>query len=361
MGKAFYNLDDVRSISILDVCETFGVSVEKQGKSHFCKLRSEKTASCKLNINNIDGYDTFHDFGSGVHGDVIKFVAEYLGCDWQRALEELASSFNIAPVNNTEYMNRNELTDIEYKKIGVYGDLATKNFDFDLEKYSFESAQKYSEKFAMTVNQLRKEYPSKYAYEIIKKRAIPHVYTMRNDYYFYLYTRISFQKSLVGYFDINNMPADDLKQCTALCKKLIQAEALLKKALRGTDIVYSFKEYDVRLDLKKIFYGEISFEIGERSYAELKKESRLQGVDLRYRTVSVDDYLALNEYGINSVLHAAFLKDDKVNLTFLPEHSEQIDKCIDLYRKSQDLDKAVSDEVKKPDGSNKENRAFEER
>lgn len=331
MGKAFYNLDDIRSIPLLDICEMFGVDVQRQGKSYFCKLRDEKTASCKLYVGSPGETDSFYDFGSNVGGDVIRFVSEALGCDWQAALEEIASRFDIAPVNNTEYMTRSELTDLEYKKIGVHGDLATKNFDFDLEKYSMESAQKFSEKYAMSVNQLRKDYPAKYAYDVMKKRAIPFVYSLRNQYYFKLYCWLSLQKSLTGHFDINNVSNKDMQECKELCHKLEQAEMLLRKALRGTDIVYSYREYNLYQDLTKLHLGQLSFEVGDKSYSDLKRDARKQGVDLMYRSVPIEDYLSLKEYGIDIISHAAFLKNDDVNLVFLPEQSELIDQCIELY------------------------------
>lgn len=331
--KAFYNLEDLNSISILDVCEHFGVPVEKKGNSYFCKLRNEKTASCKLYLNNADRHDSFFDFGSSVGGNVIKFVSECLGCDWQAAVETLANAFNIEPVNNTEYYNRNDLTDREWKKIGVCGDLASKNFEFNLEKFSLESTQKYSEKYSMSVNQLRKDYPYKYEVDIIKKRAIPHVYSLRNNYYFKLYSCLSLQKSILGYFDINNVSQNELEELKGLCKEVTQAEGLLKKALRGTDINYTVKEYNVLEDLKKVYYGEIAFEIGANSYAEVKFASQRHGTDLRYRSVSMYEYLQLADYDINSVMHAAFVKGNNVNIAFLPEQGELIDVLIDLCQK----------------------------
>lgn len=338
MGKAFYNLDEVRDISILEVCDHFGVQYQKQGRSYFCKLRDEKTASCKLNVDTKYGYDTFKDFGSGKFGDVIAFVQEYLGCDWQTALEELASSFNIQPQNNTDYFRRNELTDKEYEKIGIYGDLATKNFDFDLTTFSVESAEKYAQKYAMSVNELRKKHPNKYLYEVVAKRAFPHINKMRHNYYFSIYTCLSFQKDILGRFDINNVPKEDLDALEKECKGLIHAEALLKKALMGTGYVYPFKKYDVRLDLKKIHCGEISIELGANSYSEIQREVSLQGVFQKYKKdVDLFDYLSLKEYGIDSVQHAAFLKGGKVNLVFMPENSLLIDEIflrrnVDLLR-----------------------------
>lgn len=340
MSKNFYNLDDVRNISILDVCEQYGVLVQKQGKSYFCKLRDEKTASCKLNINTRYGYDTFKDFGSGAYGDVITFVQELRGHkDWQDALDDLAQTFNVQPQNNTDYMQRNELTDLEYKKIGIYGDLATKNFDFDLEKFSLESAENYAKKYTMSVNELRQKHPNKYLYEVLMKRAFPHIHKLRHEYYFGLHTCLSLQKDILGHFDINKVSEADMDRFKKECKNLIQAESLLKKALKGTGYVYPFREYDVRLDLQKIYTGEIPIELGVNSYSEIKQEVAVQGVYQRYRSVSLSDYLSLKEYGIDSVKHAAFLKGDKVNLVFMPENGERIDKCIALYNKAKDLEK----------------------
>lgn len=329
MAKAFYNLDDVRGISILDVCEAYGVLVQRQGKSYFCKIRNEKTASCKLNLNTRFGYDTFKDFGSNAYGDVIAFVQEVCGFkEWQEALEDLAQKFNIQPQNNTEYMQRNELTDREYGKIGIYGDLATKNFDFDLDTFTLESAEKYAQKYAMSVNELRQKHPNKYLYDVIMKRAFPYIHKMRHDYYFSLYTGLSFQKEIFGHFDINNVPQEDLDRYKQLCHDLIQAESLLKKALKGTGYEYPFKTYDVRSDLQKIYKGEIPIEIGVNSYADIKQEVSVQGVYQRYRSVSLDDYLTLKEYDIDSVKHAAFLKNDKVNLVFMPENELLIEELI---------------------------------
>ena len=340
----FYDLNEVKSLSILDVCDMLGIPVKSIGGSHWCKLRNERTESCKLYVDTDEGYDSFCDFGNGKKGgNVINFTSEYLGCDWQEALETLAEYFHIPPINNTQYMTRSELTDPEYRKIGVYGDLATKNFDFDLEKYSLESAQKFSEMYAMSVNQLRKEYPNKYEFDIMRKRAIPFVYSLRNQYYFKIYCILSVQKSLTGHFDINNVSKEDMEECKKLCKQLTQAELLLKKALQGTDIVYSFRKYNVLSDLRDIYLGKVSFEIGEKTYSDLKRESKKYGVDLRYRSVSIDEYLSLKEYGIDSVPHGAFLKKDIVNLVFLPEQGELIDKCVDLHKKCRSLDAQTLD------------------
>lgn len=336
MAKFFYDLDEIRNISILDVCEHLGVLVEKQGSSVFCKLRDERTASCRLYLNNSNGKDSFYDFGASVGGDVIKFVAEYKGLTWQSALEELASMFGIEPVNNIEFMTRTELTDLEYSKIGVYGDRATKNFDFDLDNFSLESNKRFSEKYSMPVNELRKLYPDIYALNVLRKKAIPFVYRLRNDYYFELFNVVQSQKNYYGSFNIEKVLNDELEDCSKACKEVILAEKLLDKALKGTDITYSFKEYDVKSDMQHIHDGKISFEIGPCSYVDIKRESKVLGTELvnnKKTAITVNEYFELGEHGINTVPHAAFVQGEKVNLVYLPENAPYIDMCIDTYRK----------------------------
>lgn len=334
---AFENWDEIRMISILDVCSTLGIPVQQNGRSYWCKLRPEEGhASCKLYFDSANG-DSFCDFGNCKNGgDVIKFAAEWLGVDYQAASEQLARSFNIAPLDNTQYFNRNEVGDHEWKKLGVYGDLATKNMDLNLDKYSFEYIRNLSEMYNMPVNQLRKEHSAVYIRDIIRKRAIPTVYQMRNTYYFAVYCCLASQKALTGKFDINNVPHEDMEELKKLCAEVTQGEFILRKALKGTDVRYSYKDYNVLTDLKKIYCGDISFEIGEKTYVDVKKESWRYGADLQYRSISVDDYLALDAFGINSILHAAYLRKDRVNLVFLPEQGPLIEKCIEQFEDYKD-------------------------
>lgn len=334
----FYDLDEVKSIPILDVCDFLGIPWKRSGKTYWCKLRPEEnTASCQLNVENGSKHDWFYDHGSHVGGDVIRFAQECIGCSWQDALDNLAGTFGVQSLSNSDYMNRTELSDHEYKKIGVYGDLATKNMEFPFDKYSIEYIKKMSEMFSMPVNQLRKEFPDRYAIDIMYKRAIPTVYRMRNTYYFALYCAMASQKAVTGKFDINNVPPKEMADLQALCKEVTQGEKILGKALKGTGIHYSYRDYNIAKDLAGIHLGKIEFEIGEHTYADLKRGSKYHGVNIAYRPVSVAEYLTLGGMGLNSIYHAAYLRNDRVNIAFWAENEPEVDKLLDRYEKDKEL------------------------
>lgn len=336
LAKNFYDLDEIRSISILEVCDTFGVKVNR---AKMCSLRSEKTPSCKLYTDNRGGFDHFHDFGDGSHGDVIVFVSRVTGSDWQTALETLAGIYGIEPVNNIEYQNRNELTNAQYAKIGIYGDLATKNLDIDLERFSVESAQKYSDKYRMTVNELRREYPEVYTYKILMGRALPFVSDMRNDYYTELYNHYSLALALnIG--DPRKLDERKVEEFSKLQKELDTAEKLLHKAAEGTSVkeTLKYRKYNVIEDYEALIDGKISFQVGSLSYHDLKCKAREHDEVLRYRSVPSGDYFKLACGLLNDVHHAAFLKGDSVNLVFLPEQDLVIDNCIDALKVEKQVD-----------------------
>lgn len=343
MTKNFYDLDQVRSLSILEVAELCGIDVKRVGRSYWCKLRSEKTASTKLFLDNPSGYHSFFDFGVNEGGDVIAFASKAMSVEWQNALEFLAESFYIEPINNIEYQNRNELTDYQYEKIGIQGDLATKNLDFDLEKYSMESAQKFSDKYHMTVNKLRTTYPEFYTYKILMGKAIPFVSNLRNEYYAKLYNHYLLAKSL-NVTNPTELSDSSLSKFEKFRVELTNAEKLLHKAAKGTSMEerLPLKQYDVRTDYQALIEGVVSFQIGDISYNDIKQQARQQDVVVHYRSVMLDDYLSLRREGITDVPHAAFVRGDKVNLVFLPEHSISIENFIESHQVKKEIDKVVA-------------------
>lgn len=326
MVKNFYDLDQIRSIPIKEVANVLGVSVNRYNK---CKIRDEKTASVQLYTKNSNGYDRFWDFGINEGGDVIVFASMVLGSDWQTALETLAESFGIEPVNNTEYQNRSELTNAQYMRIGVYGDLATKNLDFDLERYSMESAQKYSEKYHMTVNELRKTYPEFYTHKILRGRVLPFVSEMRNSYYSELYGHFLLAQAL-GVQDATELPPQQLEKFGQMQRELEAVEKLLHKAAMGTSMEETLPvmKYDVKEDYLAVINGKVPFQVGPVSYNDMKHQARANDEILRYRSTPRDAYFAMLREGLEDVPHAAFQQGEEVNLAFLPEHSAVIERFI---------------------------------
>ena len=324
-GKRFFDLEEVRSLSITEVCAAFGISVNRGG---FIKLRpEEKTASTKLYINKGNGHDRFYDFGSQKGGDCINLVQEYTQCSWQSALEAVADIFGIQPVNNSEYDQRGTLNNLQWAKLGIDGDMVTKNLDFDLERFSPESALKYAGKYQMTVNELRESNPSFYIAAIIRNRAFPHVYGLRNAYFMQIHSEQSFIKSITG--NTAPTPSDRfLKEIEVQRKTVVTAEKLLRMALRGTDVKFASREYNVEKDWEDMLRGQISFEVGPKTNVEIKQYAQKEHLDVLYRKISVDEYYTPDVEDLEDASFAAFLKGETVNLVYTSKEAEQIDRLF---------------------------------
>lgn len=308
-----------------EVCAAFGIPIER---GNFIKLRlDENTASTKLYLNKGSGHDRFYDFGSHIGGDCINLVQEYTRCSWQDAIEAVADAFGIQPVNNFDYEQRGVLTDRQWAKLGVYGDMVSKNLDFDLERFSPESAAKYAAKYRMPVNELREKQPKFYIAAILRNRAFPHVYDLRNGYYMQIHSEQSLHKQIAGYADQKFLSDDRKQELEKACRDLVSAEKLLKMALRGTDVRFTFREYNLEKDWEDVLQGKISFEVGPTNNIDIKKYAQKNNLELMYAKISEDEYFALPS---DEVPHAAFLKRDSINLVYTSREAEQIEKMFGI-------------------------------
>ena len=276
------------------------------------------------------------------------------GTDRQGAFDWLGQTFHIAPRNNTEYEIRNELTNAQYACIGIQGDLATKNFDFDLEKYSLESAQKFADKYRMTVNELRTKYPNVYTHKILMAKALPYVSELRNNYYMRLYNYHILAKAM-GVKDPMQILGASRKEFEGLKDELARADKLLYKAAKGTSLEerLTTHKYDVQQDYEDIVNGKIPFEIGPVSYFVIKQQARLNDEVVHYRSVAADDYAKLEKI-MAEIPHAAFVKGSQVNLCFLQDMSLTIEQCLKALPVKDSVEKAVAEAVSKSEaGENK--------
>lgn len=334
--KRFFDLEEIRSLPIKDVCTSFGIPVER---GNFIKLRpEERTASTKLYTNNSKGHDTFKDFGSGAYGDCINLIEHWLGCSWQSALESIADTFGIQPVNNFDYEQRGILNDAQWAKIGVYGDKVAKNLDIDLEKFSPDSALKYASKYQMTVNQLREDNPNFYIAAILRNKAFPCVYGMRNAYFMTIYQEQTLQKSIAGCSKLELLSESSANDIEATRQRLTSAEKLLKLALRGTDLKFSSREYNLEKDWEDMLAGKISFEIGPNNNIEIKNRAKKDNLDVLYNKIPANDYFTLVPMESTDLPYAAFLKGDTVNLVYTSREANEMDNIFHLSQSSPEKD-----------------------
>lgn len=310
-----YDTAELKAIPIDEVCRAYGIEVKNRGGGLWCAIRDEKTPSCKLYMQN----NTFCDFGNAnFGGDTITLTKFVFSCDTKQAIEKLAQTFGIQPIRRDNYDVDVALSNWQYAEIGLYGDLASKNFDFDIDKYGIESVRKFAQKYSMTMNELKKEYPKVYE-NVLKARALPFLRARANDYYVSLHTHDLLCSELN--IDFAQKP-NELERFADNVKELNQAEKIMQQALQDTQIKRRPKTYNALEDLTAIRTGKLTPDIGNTIYSELKNREALLGRQLQYKEVPVEQYRHAN---LTDIPHSAFLKKDKVNVCFSEDYKQQIE------------------------------------
>lgn len=313
-----YDLSRIRDISILDVCQSMGIQVETRGGRSWCKIREERTASTLLHPEK----NTFHDFGTGQHGDAIDLVSTVQGVNKGDAIRFLADTFHIVP--ETGIQRDAGLSDWEYRQIGLAGDLATKNMDFDLERQDVEKVSRLSQRYSMPLNDLRRQYP--WAYEqILREKAIPYVKVQRYNYYLEVYTQGRLVKEVGAEQLFHSQQIQDA--LSSRISQLQRAEGILRRACENTALrAYPVGQYEPVQDLIRIQNGEIKIPLGEHTYWEMNKIAGENHTAVKYRTVAFTEYLSGKLEGFT---HSAFLKQDAVVVGYLESDYRQIKPVLD--------------------------------
>lgn len=79
-----------QSITMRDACEMYGYPVNRSNKA-VCPFHNDKNASMHV----YPGSRGFYCFSCGAHGDVIDFVSQLFGLDFQNALRKLNDDFSL--------------------------------------------------------------------------------------------------------------------------------------------------------------------------------------------------------------------------------------------------------------------------
>lgn len=83
------------AVSMIDVCHQYGIPVDSGGFA-CCPFHGEKTGSLKI----YPGQRGWYCFGCHKGGDVIDFVGQYFGLDFQKAMLKLNDDFLLGlPIN----------------------------------------------------------------------------------------------------------------------------------------------------------------------------------------------------------------------------------------------------------------------
>ena len=266
----------IKQISLLDLLDRYGIKVDR---NNFFKVRDEKTSSARFYAET----NSWYDFGANVGGDIIDLVKFVEQVNTKQAIQIISTHFALPTQtleNGKKYLSNNQ-----YKRIGLYGDRASKNYDFrengqDLFSiYTKEQMLRISQKLSIPMNQLFMEYPKTYA-KVIRTRAIPFVHGEYQAYLHSLYTYSQYMNS-DNKFD---------KDFTRICAKESFADyqeriEILDKAIYGTDIT-GLQHPNFERDLEQIQKGLIAVEISEYPYRDLLT---LPGANVRI-ALDIDTY-----------------------------------------------------------------------
>jgi hypothetical protein len=321
----FYDLNRLKQIPITDVAQRLGVALERRHNGTWCKVRKESVPSTIIHTEK----NTFYDFGTNTGGDVISFVGYVAELERKDAIRQLAEMYHIEPMNPRTGMASSELTDWEYMQIGIYGDLATKNFDFDMERMPIERVYEISNTYAMPMNELKKKHTKTYE-RIMRQKALPYVRELRNSYFLHVWDRYQMAQAvgspqLFYEGDLQSAFADDLRE-------LIGAERILARAVKDTSIkLRDAREYDPVKDLELLSNGEVKPGLSTVNYDEIQAASKETGCPVKYRTM---DYMAYINSDLSQHFHSAFFKAGKVIVGFLDKDWKDLQPLIEQKKPS---------------------------
>lgn len=319
--KTHYDLAELRNIPILDVCEYLNLQTEKRGRNYWCKVRPESRASVILHTDT----NYFYDFGNEEHGNNIDLV-QYAkpGISPGKAIRELAKAFHISPSETKEDRLSKPMNLWEYKKIGLYGDLATKNLVFPVTSASIDELLEMEYAYRMPMNQLKVKEPDVYR-QILINKAIPFVQRKRECYFLSIWNHYCFLRMMnrhTDFFDSEKTAAKFADET----KGLEQSERALYKACLGTDIRQQEpKHYDPQRVLSLMLQGRVEVSIGPVRPQELNVLSRSTSSTLCGQVVSYDAYCRAD---MDDHLHAAVLIKDDVILSYTAEEKPYFDRLF---------------------------------
>jgi len=315
--SGFYDLDELKAIPIESVCQALRLEKDMRNKGKY-KAFGERTGS--LHLYNSGGQNRFCDFGRGVSGDTIALVAHIENMSYKDAIEELAGMFGIEPIRQDRNEESKNLTNWQWEKVGIYGDLATKNMEFSFDREdSMERNMELSTKYRMSMNELREKHPSVYK-SILYKRANSYVFSLRQEYFYQLHLTHGLME-MGGYKDFRKIPEELRKDLVVFAEKVQGSEHFLKKALDGTGLRYPFTTYDVDRDWNKYLKGNLEIEIGTQTAYDMEQLAKREHHVLIKKEYDLD---VIEKIQINHKLefpYAAKQKGDHVEITVEKEHA----------------------------------------
>lgn len=313
----YYDLAAIKEIPILSVADLMGISVQKKGRNHWCKVRQEEVPSVILHEDR----NTFYDFGNQVHGDVISFVQYAKDMTPGEAIRFLGESFSIAPSMSRQELLHRPLTNWEYSRIGLYGDLASKNITFPIDKLTLSELCEMSQYYQMPMNKLKKVEPGVYR-SLILKKAVPHVEALRNSYYLdvwnYFHLCYAMGDNSIDLFRSQKVRKRFEKDTAALNR----SEKILYRACKnaGMDVKEPGRHDPVSV-IRKLLHGDLAINLGNISEKDLTVQAKRLGCSVSKVRIPLYAYF---DDRLLSFGHAAHYLGGRVTVQYLSFHEKEL-------------------------------------
>lgn len=343
----FYDFETInREIPIEDVLAFHGIrpSSKMRDSGWYSIREDDDTPSAHIDANRRFG-NTIHDFGYGNTFNPLTLTMYLQGVDMVEASRILGEAFNIAPkISGREGEDSaGKVSDYEWKMLGIYPDMVSKNIDFDLDKYGLSSSMKLSERYKISMEELREQVTGpnaekaderdKRRYEsILRSRAVPFVYEKRYEYFRRMHDDYQLAKAVSRDMEVDKIFRIHQDDYETLAKKLSQIETSMKKVLEGTSVKFKGRRYNPIEDFHSVINGEVSFEIGLNSHYEVSRAAFLDKTKVFYCTVDMNEYYALLNNGLSNMQVAARQKGEQVTLSFLSSDSGKVNYLIKALR-----------------------------
>lgn len=334
-SELFYDISAIKQIPILSAAEQLGISVEKRGRSFWCKVRDEANSSVILHPDK----NFFYDFGNQEHGDVIRYVQYVKGISAGAAIRYLGKAFGLKPcMTHQELMNR-PLTDWEYEKIGLHGDMTSKNLVFPIETATMDELCELSSYYRKPLKTLCREDPQVYR-ELIENKAVPYVENLRNCYYL----------SILNDFQLTYAMGDNsiqLYRSQALeerfqsdTQSLNRVERILSRAYRTAGLEpQEPSQHDPVTALRKILHGEITISLGTADKQALSVLSAKLACSVEQTTIPPHTYF---DDRLSNFLYNAEYKAGVITVQYLSADEEVIKPIL------QELQQSPAPSLRKP-------------
>lgn len=353
----------LKEISIIDVLnDIYGISANKKGDRYYCKIRPERTASCCIYPTN-----TYYDFGGGSGGDVISLVCDLEHCDKKSAMEKLSNYSGIVKEESFSSTKNKMLFDYEWKQLGLYPDMVSKNLninilatpdeepdtlaDINLQAENRIQIDEFKERYSVTLNDFRANYPNEYHIFLKNKVMLP-LLAQRDEYYLSLLDTYklclavdSNHKFAVKYTSTENSL---LQVATELNTK----SSHLNKAIDDSSLL-NFPHFNLNPsnDITKILSGEYKFKMSKITYYNWCILAKKHKQTLDKIRIPYDGY-AKNYYSSGSNLgkipHCSYYSKGECVIIFF---SNQWEKMADLFgekylKQSQKIDITTQNQMK---------------